>query len=46
MTLGAGAPLLPRRLPASRLTLTAVERLEQFVHLTYAVGPPDPAGDS
>jgi dihydrofolate reductase len=40
VTLGAGAPLLPRRLAASRLTLTAVERQEQFVYLTYAVGPP------
>jgi dihydrofolate reductase len=40
VTLGAGAPLLPRRLPSSRLTLTGVERKEQFVYLTYAVGPP------
>jgi dihydrofolate reductase len=40
VTLGAGAPLLPRRLPASRLTLSEVERVGQFVYLTYAVGPP------
>jgi dihydrofolate reductase len=39
VTLGAGAPLLPRRLPASRLTLSAVERVGQFAYLTYAVRP-------
>jgi dihydrofolate reductase len=34
--LGAGAPLLPRRLPASSdVTLTAVEHDGQFVFLTY-----------
>lgn len=37
VTLGSGAPLLPRRLPASRLTLLNVERANQFVHLTYRV---------
>lgn len=40
VTLGAGAPLLPRRLTSSRLSLTAVERRGQFANLTYAVGPP------
>jgi dihydrofolate reductase len=40
VTLGAGAPLLPRRLPASRLTLTDVTQRGQFAYLTYAVGPP------
>jgi dihydrofolate reductase len=39
VTLGAGAPLLPRRLTSSRLTLTAVERKNQFAYLTYAVAP-------
>lgn len=37
VTLGAGAPLLPRRLPSTRLTLSAVERSGQFAYLTYAV---------
>jgi dihydrofolate reductase len=35
--LGAGAPLLPRRLLATDLTLTAVEHDGQFVFLTYHV---------
>jgi dihydrofolate reductase len=35
VTLGAGAPLLPRRLD---LRLTGVERSGQFAYLTYAVG--------
>jgi dihydrofolate reductase len=39
VTLGAGAPLLPRVILASRLTLTTVERRGQFAELTYAVGP-------
>ncbi|AEV81293.1 deaminase [Actinoplanes sp. SE50] len=39
-TLGAGAPLLPRRLTAKRLTLTSVSRLGQFANLRYSVGPP------
>lgn len=39
VTLGSGAPLLPRRLTASRLTLTDMTRNGQFAHLTYAVGP-------
>ncbi|AEH09644.1 MULTISPECIES: hypothetical protein [Protofrankia] len=40
VTLGAGAPLLPRRLLSSRLALSAVERIDQFVHLTYTVCHP------
>ena len=38
VTLGAGAPLLPRRLLASDLTLVDVERQGQFVAATYRVG--------
>jgi dihydrofolate reductase len=37
VTLGAGAPLLPRRLSSSRLTLSAVEQVGQFAYLTYTV---------
>jgi dihydrofolate reductase len=37
VTLGAGAPLLPRRLLARDLTLTAVGRQGQLALLTYAV---------
>jgi len=37
VTLGAGAPLLPRRLTSGRLTLTAVEQVGPFAYLTYAV---------
>ncbi|MEV4346725.1 dihydrofolate reductase family protein [Actinoplanes sp. NPDC049596] len=40
VTLGAGAPLLPRRLTSRRLTLTDLSRRGQFAYLTYAVGPP------
>ncbi len=43
VTLGAGAPLLPRRLPASRLRLTGLQQHGQFAQLTYAVGPVEPA---
>lgn len=35
--LGAGAPLLPRRLDASDLTLLAIDHDHGFVFLTYAV---------
>jgi dihydrofolate reductase len=35
--LGAGAPLLPRRLPSTRLSLAALERRGQFAYLTYAI---------
>jgi dihydrofolate reductase len=38
VTLGAGAPLLPRRLLASDLTLVNLERQGQFVSATYRVG--------
>lgn len=40
VTLGAGAPLLPRRLPSSHLTLQSVEHDERFVFLTYGVRSP------
>jgi dihydrofolate reductase len=35
--LGAGAPLLPRRLTSSDLTLSNVEHDAYFVHLTYTL---------
>jgi dihydrofolate reductase len=37
VTLGSGAPLLPRRLLASNMTLSALERHGQFVAATYRV---------
>ena len=37
VTLGAGAPLLPRRLTSSRLELTDAVRQGQFVRLIYSV---------
>lgn len=37
VTLGAGAPLLPRRLTAGRIELTEVTRDRQFARLTYTV---------
>lgn len=40
VTLGAGAPLLPRVIGSSRLTLVSVEHRGQFAELTYDVGPP------
>ena len=42
VTLGAGAPLLPRRLTAQRLKLTGMEQRGDFAYLTYQVGPPPP----
>jgi dihydrofolate reductase len=39
VTLGAGAPLLPRRLLSSELTLTGVDRDEHFAFLSYRVTP-------
>jgi dihydrofolate reductase len=39
VTLGGGAPLLPRRLLASRVTLSSVERVGDFAMLTYKLGP-------
>lgn len=35
VTLGAGAPLLPRRLTSARLRLSGVEQVGQFAYLTY-----------
>jgi len=37
VTLGAGAPLLPRRLSAAQLTLVEAVQSGQFVQLTYRV---------
>jgi dihydrofolate reductase len=37
VTLGAGAPLLPRRLTASRLTLTGMRQVGAFAYLTYGL---------
>ncbi|MFI7543712.1 dihydrofolate reductase family protein [Actinoplanes sp. NPDC049599] len=36
--LGAGTPLLPRRLTSQQLALTHVAQMGQFAYLTYAVG--------
>jgi len=41
VTLGAGAPLLPRRLTSSRLQLAEATRQGQFAQLRYVVGAPD-----
>lgn len=43
VALGGGAPLLPRRLTSSRLTLAGVEQAGPFAYLTYLV---DQAGDT
>jgi dihydrofolate reductase len=40
VTLGAGAPLLPRDIRSDRLTLRSVERRGPFAELTYDVAPP------
>ena len=40
VTLGAGAPLLPRRLLSSELTLTGIDRDEHFAFLSYRVTAP------
>ncbi|MEV0248224.1 dihydrofolate reductase family protein [Nocardia sp. NPDC050712] len=37
VTLGSGAQLLPRRIPASRLRLTELKQFGQFAMLTYQV---------
>jgi dihydrofolate reductase len=37
VTLGAGAPLLPRRLTSARLTLTDVRQVTPFAYLTYTL---------
>jgi dihydrofolate reductase len=39
VTFGAGAPLLPRRLTSSRLTLADLRRHGQFAYLTYTINP-------
>jgi len=39
VTLGAGAPLLPRRLLSSQLTLSGVDRDDYFAYLSYRVAP-------
>jgi dihydrofolate reductase len=38
VTLGSGAPLLPRRLTSENLALAQVAQMGQFAYLTYAVG--------
>jgi dihydrofolate reductase len=40
VTLGAGAPLLPRRLHADRLRLRSVVQQGRFAQLVYEVSPP------
>ena len=40
VTLGSGAPLMPRRLLSDRLTLTALRQQGAFAFLTYTVAPP------
>lgn len=40
VTLGAGAPLLPRDIRSDRLSLRSVERRGPFAELTYDVSPP------
>ncbi len=42
--LGAGAPLLPRRLTSKRVRLESVTRNGQQVQLVYSVGPPEGQG--
>jgi dihydrofolate reductase len=41
--LGAGAPLLPRRLTSKRVRLESVTQNGQQVQLVYSVRPPEPA---
>jgi dihydrofolate reductase len=45
VTLGGGAPLLPRRLTTTRLELTDVARDQQFARLTYSVRGPAAGGE-
>jgi dihydrofolate reductase len=40
VTLGGGAPLLPRRITSPRLTLTSAEIVGGFAFLTYSVSAP------
>jgi dihydrofolate reductase len=44
VTLGGGAPLLPRRLTSERLELLGVEHRGRFARLRYRVRPPGAAG--
>lgn len=44
VTLAAGAPLLPRQVPSSRLRLRTVEQQGQFAHLVYDVVKRDAEG--
>jgi dihydrofolate reductase len=39
VTLGSGAPLLPRRIESSRLRLASVKQIGQFAELRYTVLP-------
>jgi dihydrofolate reductase len=39
VTLGAGAPLLPRRITGRRLSLRSAEEASGFAYLTYSVTP-------
>jgi dihydrofolate reductase len=41
VTLGSGAPLLPRRITSERLRLRSVDRSGQLVNLVYDVSRPD-----
>jgi dihydrofolate reductase len=43
VTLGSGAPVLPRRLTGSALTLVALEQETSFAYLTYTVAAPQAA---
>jgi dihydrofolate reductase len=40
VTLGAGAPLLPRRLASTRLHLEEIDKLGQFIQARFTVRPP------
>lgn len=40
VTLGVGAPLLPRRIGSERMTLVSVGQRGQFAELVYDIGPP------
>ncbi len=40
VTLGSGAPLLPRRITSERLRLRSVDRSGQLVQLVYDVSRP------
>jgi len=45
VTLGAGAPLLPRRIDARRLTLQSARAAGPFARLVYRVDPADAPSD-